>query len=140
MSQGEGRAVDVKAVGRALVRGTWRAVLTVVGFALIAVGLAGLILPVLPGWVLIVGGFAVLSREYSWARSGLLLASRQAARGGASLRSLAERRRNRRRPAEVVLPPADVVIDLTQPGSPAGGDDDGVSPTGAALQESERSA
>ena len=135
MSQA-GRTVDVRAVGRVLVRGTRRAVLTVVGFALIAVGLAGLILPFLPGWLLIVGGFAVLSREYSWARSGLLFASRQAARGSASLRSLAERRRSRRRPAEVELPPTEVVIDLTKTPAPTGDAD--VRPT--ALQKSERTA
>lgn len=139
MSQA-GTTVDVRAVGRVLVRGTRRAVLTVVGFALIAVGLAGLILPILPGWILIVGGFAVLSREYSWARSGLLFASRQAARGGASLRSLAERRRGRSRRSEGVLPRAEVVIDLTQTQTAArvAEDDDAVSP--AALQDSERTA
>ena len=140
MSQREGRAVDVRTVGRVLVRGTRRAVLTVVGFALIAVGLAGLILPILPGWILIVGGFAVLSREYSWARSGLLFASRQAARGSASLRSLAERRRSRRRPDEVEPTTAEVVIDLTQAPSPAGEDDDAVSPAGAPRHGSERTA
>jgi uncharacterized membrane protein YbaN (DUF454 family) len=137
MSQA-GRTVDVRSVGRVLVRGTRRAVLTVVGFALVAVGLAGLILPILPGWILIVGGFAVLSREYSWARSGLLFASRQAARGGASLRSLAERRRVRRRPDVVVLPRAEIVIDLTRTPAPAGEADDAVSPAGAPLQDSER--
>ena len=114
-------------------RGTRRAALTVVGFALIAVGLAGLLLPILPGWVLIIGGFAVLSREYSWARSGLMFASRQAARGGASLRSLAQRRRSQG-VVEVVLPSAPVVIDLTK------APDEAVRPPGAPLQDSERTA
>jgi hypothetical protein len=110
-----------------------------VGFALIAVGLAGLLLPILPGWLLIIGGFAVLSREYSWARSGLLFASRQAARGGASLRSLAQRRRTRQ--VEVALPSAEVVIDLTRAPAPADGADGAVRPAGAPLQDSsERSA
>lgn len=122
----------MRAVGRVLVRGTRRAALTVVGFALIAVGLAGLILPILPGWLLIIAGFAVLSREYSWARSGLMFASRQAARGGASLRSLAQRRRARR--VVEVLPSAQVVIDLTK------APDEAVRPPGAPLQDSERSA
>ena len=131
MSQA-GRSVDVKAVAGVLIRGTRRAALTVVGFTLIGVGLAGLILPILPGWVLIIGGFAVLSREYSWARSGLMFASRQAARGGASLRSLAQRRRDQR-VVEVVLPPAEVVIDLTK--AP-----DEASPAGAPLRDSERTA
>ena len=129
----------MRTVGRVLVRGTWRAVLTVAGFALIAVGLAGLILPILPGWILIIGGFAVLSREYSWARCGLLFASRQAARGGASLRSLAERRRGRRRPPAVSRPRAEVVIDLTQRPSPAG-PDDALSSAATPLQDSERTA
>jgi len=123
----------VRAVAGALVRGTRRAALTVVGFALIAVGLAGLLLPILPGWVLIIGGFAVLSREYSWARSGLMFASRQAARGGASLRSLAQRRRSQP-VVEVVLPPAEVVIDLTR------APDKAVRPPGAPLRDSERTA
>ena len=141
MGQRGGRAVDVRSVGRFLVRGTRRAVLTVAGFALVAVGLAGLILPVLPGWILIGGGFAVLSREYSWARSGLLVASRQAARGGASLRSLAERRGARRRRAAVARARTGVVIDLTQAPSPAGADGaDDFSPAGAPFQNSERTA
>src|SRR6266550_5022741 len=84
--------VDVRAAGRFLVRGTRRAVITVVGFALVLLGLAGLVLPILPGWVLIIGGFAVLSREYSWAASGLAFARRHAARSGKKLRSLARRR------------------------------------------------
>jgi hypothetical protein len=112
MLQREGRAVDMGAVGRLLVRGTRRAALTVIGFALVGVGLAGLVLPVLPGWVLIVAGFAVLSREYSWAHSALAFARRQAARSGTKLRSLVTRRG---RP--VVLgadePSGELVIDLT---------------------------
>lgn len=93
-------AVELRAVGRVVVRGTRRAALTVVGFALVALGLAGLILPVLPGWLLIIGGFAVLSREYSWAHSGLTYARRKAAQGGAGARSLAARCR-RSPPAEL---------------------------------------
>src|SRR2546423_15659670 len=50
--------VDVRAAGRFLVRGTRRAVITVLGFALVLLGVAGLVLPVLPGWVLIIGGVA----------------------------------------------------------------------------------
>lgn len=108
----QGRAVDVLAVGRLVVRGTRRAALTLVGFALVAVGLAGLLLPVLPGWLLIIGGFAVLSREYAWAGSGLAFARRHAARSGRKLRSLATRRRGRA--ADVAEPFGEVVIDLTE--------------------------
>jgi hypothetical protein len=113
MLQREGRAVDVGAVGRFVVRGTRRAVLTLIGFGLLVLGLAGLLLPVLPGWVLIIAGFAVLSREYSWAHSALAFARRQAARSGTKLRSLAARRR---RPSVVVSsdePSGEVIIDLT---------------------------
>ena len=112
MVQREGRAVDVGSLGRLLVRGTRRAALTLIGFTLVAIGLAGLVLPVLPGWVLIIAGFAVLSREYSWAHSALAFARRQAARSGTKLRSLV----TRRRPSVVVdadEPSGEIVIDLT---------------------------
>jgi hypothetical protein len=109
-------AVDVRAVARFLIRTTRRAAVTLVGFVLVCVGLAGLLLPVLPGWVLIIAGFAVLSREYSWAHSALAFAQRHAARSGTKLRALATRRRERvaaRR--EIVLDSSgEVVIDLTR--------------------------
>jgi hypothetical protein len=110
--QRQERAVDLWAVGRILARGTRRAALTLTGFLLVAVGLAGLVLPVLPGWVLIIAGFAVLSREYSWADSALAFARRQAARSSTKLRSLAARRR---RPEVYIAdePSGEVVIDLT---------------------------
>jgi len=120
------RAVDGRAVARFLIRSTRRVALTVVGFVLVCLGLAGLVLPVLPGWVLIIGGFAVLSREYSWANNCLAFCRRHAARSGSKLRSLAGRSRARRRWAragvglaagrDVVLDPSpsnEVVIDLT---------------------------
>jgi len=106
------RAVDVRAVGRLLVRGTRRAALTLIGFALVGIGLAGLLLPVLPGWVLIIAGFAVLSREYAWAHSGLAFARRHAARSGRKLRSLATRRRGQ--PTDEAAPSGEIVIDLTE--------------------------
>lgn len=102
----------MRAVGRLFVRGTRRACLTVVGFALVAIGLAGLLLPVLPGWVLIIAGFAVLSREYAWAHSGLAFARRHATRSGRKLRSLATRRRVR--PNGVAEPAGEIVIHLTE--------------------------
>lgn len=121
-------AVEMRAVGRFLLRGTRRAAITVVGFAIVGLGLAGLVLPVLPGWVLIIAGFAVLSREYSWAHSALGFARRHAARSGAGLRSLVTRWRR-----------SEVVIDLTltsaleEPGA-------SVTLPEAPLQESERTA
>ena len=112
MLQRQGRAVDVWAVGRFVARGTRRAALTLIGFALVGVGLAGLLLPVLPGWVLIIAGFAVLSREYSWAHSGLAFARRHAARSGRKIRSLATTRR-RRIAVDADEPSGEVIIDLT---------------------------
>jgi hypothetical protein len=111
MLQWQGRAVDVRAVGRFVVRGTRRAALTLVGFGLVALGLAGLVLPVMPGWILIIAGFAVLSREYSWANSGLAFAKRHAAQSGRKLRSLATRRRTGT--VGVAEPSGEVLIDLT---------------------------
>jgi hypothetical protein len=48
-----------------------RAVITVVGTLLVAVGLVGLFLPVLPGIVLIASGLALLGKQYHWARTAL---------------------------------------------------------------------
>jgi uncharacterized protein (TIGR02611 family) len=112
MATHERSTVDVRTVGRVLVRISWRATITVVGFTLVALGLAGLLLPILPGWVLIIGGFAVLSREYSWAHSALVFCRRQAVRSGAGLRSLADRRR---RVTVVDVSEDPVVVDLTEP-------------------------
>jgi uncharacterized protein (TIGR02611 family) len=39
----------------------------VVGWALIIAGLAGIVLPILPGWVLIFLGLALLAQEFEWA-------------------------------------------------------------------------
>jgi hypothetical protein len=107
----QGRAVDVQAVGQLLVRGTRRAAVTLIGFVLVAIGLAGLLLPVLPGWLLIIAGFAVLSREYAWAHSGLAFARKHATRSGRKLRSLATRRRGQA--PDVAEPSGEVLIDLT---------------------------
>ena len=113
-------AVEMRVVGQLFVDRTRRWVLTVAGFALVAVGIAGLVLPVLPGWALIIAGFVVLSREYSWANSALAFARRQATRGGRGVRDVLRRMRRRPAPAatEVVLPAGDVLIDLTSPPPP----------------------
>ena len=108
----QGRAVDVRTVGQLLVRGTRRAAVTLIGFALVAIGLAGLLLPVLPGWLLIFAGFAVLSREYAWAHSGLAFARKHAARSGRKLRALATRPRGKA--PDVAEPSGEVVVDLTE--------------------------
>jgi uncharacterized protein (TIGR02611 family) len=46
---------------------TWRLVVFMVGTAVIGAGLAGLILPALPGWVLIFIGLGLLATEFAWA-------------------------------------------------------------------------
>jgi uncharacterized protein len=48
-----------------------RAGITVVGTSLLAVGTAGLFLPVIPGVVLLASGLAILGRQYGWARTAL---------------------------------------------------------------------
>jgi uncharacterized membrane protein YbaN (DUF454 family) len=40
----------------------------IVGVALVLLGIAGLVLPILPGWLLIIAGLAVLRTEYVWAK------------------------------------------------------------------------
>jgi hypothetical protein len=110
--------VDGRAVALFLIRSTRRAVITLAGFVLVCLGLAGLLLPVLPGWVLIIGGFAVLSREYSWAHSCLAFCRRQATTSGTKIRAFATSRRAAtasRVDRQIVLDPSDeIVIDLTR--------------------------
>jgi uncharacterized membrane protein YbaN (DUF454 family) len=38
------------------------------GLAMVVAGLAGLALPILPGWILLIPGLILLSREFHWAR------------------------------------------------------------------------
>lgn len=42
--------------------------LTAVGAALVVVGLIGIILPVMPGFLFLIPGLAILAGEYHWAR------------------------------------------------------------------------
>lgn len=41
---------------------------TVIGSVLLIAGLVGILIPVVPGWLLILPGLAVLAGEYVWAR------------------------------------------------------------------------
>ena len=41
------------------------------GFAMLGVGTAGWLLPILPGWVFFIAGLVVLSTEFHWARKAL---------------------------------------------------------------------
>jgi len=51
-------------------------ILIVTGWLFILAGVAGLVLPVVPGTILLVGGVMLLSRHYAWARR-LLAAGRR---------------------------------------------------------------
>ena len=42
-------------------------VVGLIGTLLVLIGIAGLVLPVLPGWLLIIAGLAVLRTEFRWA-------------------------------------------------------------------------
>lgn len=41
------------------------------GWALVVVGVAGLVLPVIPGVPLLIGGLAILAPDYVWAQKSL---------------------------------------------------------------------
>jgi uncharacterized membrane protein YbaN (DUF454 family) len=38
------------------------------GLALVILGIVGLILPILPGWVFLIPGLLILARHFHWAR------------------------------------------------------------------------
>jgi uncharacterized protein (TIGR02611 family) len=66
--------VQVKAVFRFLGHNAKRIAVTVAGVVVLLVGLAGLVLPILPGWLLIFAGLGILATEYVWARRLLVKA------------------------------------------------------------------
>ena len=74
-------------------RNSRRVAITIVGFVLILAGIVGLALPILPGWLLIIAGFAVLGTEYAWAERALDLAKQKAKATAAKARSRFRRRR-----------------------------------------------
>ncbi len=74
-------------------RNSRRVAITIVGFVLILAGLVGLALPILPGWLLIIAGFAVLGTEYAWAERALDLAKEKARAAASKARSKMRRRR-----------------------------------------------
>ena len=45
-----------------------RVILVVVGTILLLGGLIGLLLPIVPGWLMIIPGLAILGTEFVWAR------------------------------------------------------------------------
>ena len=69
------------AVIRFIGRSSKRIAVTVAGFALVAAGIAMLVLPG-PGFVVIILGLAVLATEYAWAQAMLERTKEYAAKGG----------------------------------------------------------
>jgi hypothetical protein len=70
--------VPFKIVGRFISRSGKRIAVTIAGSLLVLAGLAGLILPIVPGWLLIIPGLALLATEYVWAQRLLKLAREKA--------------------------------------------------------------
>lgn len=68
-------------VVRFLGRSSKRVAVTVVGFALVALGLAMVVLPG-PGILVVAIGFAVLGTEYAWAAAAFERTKRTAAQAG----------------------------------------------------------
>ena len=64
----------VKAVGLFIGRNARRIGITIGGVIVVLLGLAGLVLPFLPGWLLIFVGLGILATEYVWARRLLMKA------------------------------------------------------------------
>lgn len=79
---------------RWIARNSRRVAITIVGFILLLGGLAGLALPILPGWLLIIAGLAVLGTEYMWARRMLDEAKKRAKQAAEKVR------RRKRQPEE----------------------------------------
>lgn len=74
-----------------VVRSSRRLAVTVLGLVLVLAGLAGIVLPLLPGPLLVFAGLAVLATEYVWARRALDVTRRRATQARDGIR----RRRNR---------------------------------------------
>jgi uncharacterized protein (TIGR02611 family) len=70
--------VPLKIVGRFIRRSGKRVAVTVAGFVLVIAGIAGLALPIVPGWLLIIPGLALLATEYVWAQRLLKIARAKA--------------------------------------------------------------
>jgi hypothetical protein len=70
--------VPVKIVGRFIRRSGKRVAVSIAGFTLVLAGIAGLLLPIVPGWLLIIPGLALLATEYVWAQRLLTVAREKA--------------------------------------------------------------
>lgn len=106
-------APSVKEVVRFIGRSSKRIAVTVVGFALVAAGLAMFVLPG-PGILVVALGFAILGTEYAWAASALERTKRTAERAGRMAQGAARSasgRIRRRRPATSPPPTDDPTSD-----------------------------
>ena len=81
-------------------RNSRRVGITIAGFVLILAGIVGLALPILPGWLLIIAGFAVLATEYAWAERALDLAKQKAKAAATKARSKMRRRGTTNEPSD----------------------------------------
>jgi hypothetical protein len=71
--------VPFRVVGRFIRRSGKRIAVTIVGGLLVLIGIVGLVLPIMPGWILIIPGLALLATEYVWAQRLLKVARDKAA-------------------------------------------------------------
>ena len=51
----------------------------ITGWLLVLVGIAGLILPIMPGWVFLIPGLVILAERFTWAKRLLAWAKEKAA-------------------------------------------------------------
>ncbi len=68
----------VRAVARFIARNSWRATVSLVGFALLVVGAIMMVTPG-PGLIVIIAGLAILATQYAWAERALDAAKTRAA-------------------------------------------------------------
>ena len=70
--------IPAQVVWQFIKRNGRRVAVTIAGFALVLAGIVGLILPIIPGWLLIIPGLALLATEYVWAQRLLRVAQQKA--------------------------------------------------------------
>lgn len=71
-----------------------RVIRALIGGAIVAVGVVGLFVPVMPGWLFVIPGLAILASDFEWARRLLDRAGSQSSRFQADSRA-AQRQRKR---------------------------------------------
>jgi uncharacterized protein (TIGR02611 family) len=70
--------VPIKAVVLFIAHNGKRIFVTIAGLIVLLTGIAGLLVPVLPGWALIFVGLGILATEYVWAQRLLRIAKEKA--------------------------------------------------------------